>query len=226
MIYTKPHASKCMTGFAAYEMYQAVKLHFTDKNYDFIRYNGHTNVKADTFINHKSRGLFEKLATMIPADDMQDFIVANFAYSKLNFSPFVSNLVQDISASMENMITFQTRRDQFSYVIESDLQRALSHIKRKNSFATLKDLFLSNKDGGFPSFLIQTIANKISLETFCAIDSTYDLISKWNLKIDDEFVWPAFSLKAQKFTSFLDIKKDNVRKIFLDILEETGYKYS
>ena len=37
------------TGFAAFALYNALKLHFTSKSYDYFKYNGKTNVTKTTF---------------------------------------------------------------------------------------------------------------------------------------------------------------------------------
>ena len=37
------------TGFAAFALYNALKLHFTSDSYDYFKYHGKTNVSKTTF---------------------------------------------------------------------------------------------------------------------------------------------------------------------------------
>ena len=44
------------TGFAAFAMFHAMKLHWTG-DYDYVKYHGKTNVSKDTFANIYTAGL-------------------------------------------------------------------------------------------------------------------------------------------------------------------------
>ena len=48
------------TGFAAFALYNALKLHFTSDSYDFIKYHGKTNVSTQTFMKRKDKYSFYK----------------------------------------------------------------------------------------------------------------------------------------------------------------------
>ena len=51
-----------MTGYEAFGIYQALKLHFTTDSYDFFKYNGKTNVSVNAFENRKDKYHFYKLS--------------------------------------------------------------------------------------------------------------------------------------------------------------------
>ena len=50
------------TGFAAFALYNALKLHFTSESYDYFKYNGKTNVSPQSFMTRKDKYQFYKLS--------------------------------------------------------------------------------------------------------------------------------------------------------------------
>ena len=66
-------------GFEVYKTYLAVKLHFTSKSYDYIKYEGKVNAKLDTFTSRNDRYFFHKLSKRFKEDEILHFFVANFA---------------------------------------------------------------------------------------------------------------------------------------------------
>ena len=48
------------TGFAAFALYNALKLHFTSDSYDYFKYHGKTNVSKQTFTTRKDKYQFYK----------------------------------------------------------------------------------------------------------------------------------------------------------------------
>ena len=48
-------------GFEAFAMYHGLKLHFSG-NYDYVKYNGKTNVTKDQFTIRKDKFSFYKLS--------------------------------------------------------------------------------------------------------------------------------------------------------------------
>ena len=68
-----------MTGYEAFESYQALKLHFTSDAYNYFTYNGKTNVSVTAFENRKDKYHFYKLSRKFTnREELISFIVANF----------------------------------------------------------------------------------------------------------------------------------------------------
>ena len=42
-----------ITGYEAFSVYSALKLHFTQKSYDYLKYNGKSNISVIAFENRK-----------------------------------------------------------------------------------------------------------------------------------------------------------------------------
>jgi len=50
------------SGFSAFALYNAIKLHFTTDSYDYFKYHGKTNVTRDNFAIRKDKYTFYKLS--------------------------------------------------------------------------------------------------------------------------------------------------------------------
>ena len=60
------------TGFAAYALWNALKLHFTSDSYDYFKYNGKTSISVTSFENRKDKYHFYKLSRKFTNKD--DFL--------------------------------------------------------------------------------------------------------------------------------------------------------
>ena len=68
-----------MTGYEAYELFQALKRHFTQEKFDFFKYRGHINTSKEAFENRKDKWHFYKLSRKFGTkQELTDFLIANF----------------------------------------------------------------------------------------------------------------------------------------------------
>ena len=76
-------------GYDVFKVYLGVKLHFTTKTYDYVKYEGKVNCKLETFTKRNDRYFFHKLSKQYGQDNILDFFVANFLTfsKKLFFGP-------------------------------------------------------------------------------------------------------------------------------------------
>lgn len=70
-----------MSGFAAYTMFAAIRLHFTSDKYDYFKYRGSVrSLKQSNFESHKDAWRFEKLARDYSGqNELQLMMACNFA---------------------------------------------------------------------------------------------------------------------------------------------------
>ena len=85
-----------MTGFQTYQIYNALKLHFTS-SYDAVKYNFRTAVKQDTFERRRDRYFFEKLSRKHNKETAIQFFTANLIHDP---SVWVGNMTDDIYLSL------------------------------------------------------------------------------------------------------------------------------
>jgi hypothetical protein len=104
-----------MTGYEAFESYQALKLHFTSDSYDYFKYNGKTNVSVNAFENRKDKYHFYKLSRKYTnKDELISFIVSNFVEDESSWVGFLlqeeaemaytkrQKVIQSLSYTFEN----------------------------------------------------------------------------------------------------------------------------
>ena len=103
------------TGFAAYALWNALKLHFTSDSYDYFKYHGKTNVSKSSFLVNKSKYHFYKLSRKYNIEELKNFYIANFLENK---GDWAAELLQD---GEENYIKWQTRNQKLTYQFEQDI---------------------------------------------------------------------------------------------------------
>jgi len=186
-----------MTGYEAFGIYQALKLHFTTDSYDFFKYNGKTNVSVTAFENRKDKYHFYKLSRKYTnKEDLINFIVAN--------------LVEDETAWVGNLLTeeadnnFRKRQkviQSLSYTFQNDCKDLFDDCKEPNE--------LLSTNGDYPILLTKTLQKDIQIETLCLLNQILNFLPMWDKRITDTIRWPEYRRKLLKYASFLP--KDSVK---------------
>jgi len=196
------------TGFAAYALWNALKLHFTSDSYDYFKYNGKTNVSQSTFTTNKSKYQFYKLSRKYDLEELKNFYVANFIEGK---GDWVGELLQD---GEENYLKWQKRQQSLTYTFENDIMYLLDKVDGAE-FWTMDDYF-KPIDGGWPNIITKLMQNKISLETVCILIDIVGCMPRWEKQITDDLVWPTWHRLIKRYTPFIQYDKEK----FLHILKK------
>ena len=204
-----------MTGYEAFGIYQALKLHFTTESYDYFKYNGKTNISITTFENRKDKYHFYKLSRKCNnVDDLINFVVANFVEDEKSW---VGNLLME-QADM-NYRKRQKVIQSLSYTFENDCKVIFEHCKLKSDDCKLNPNEVLKTDGDYPILLTKTLQKDIQIETLCILNEILGFFPMWTNKIDDTIRWPEYRRKCIKYTAFLP--KDVVKyKLILKKLLE------
>jgi hypothetical protein len=180
-----------MTGYEAFESYQALKLHFTSDSYDYFKYNGKTNVSVTAFENRKDKYHFYKLSRKFTnREELISFIVANFVEDEASW---VGSLLQE-----EADIAYRKRQkiiQSLSYTFENDCKSLFADCESPN------DVLKTN--GDYPILLTKTLRKEIQIETLCMLNELLGFFPMWDKKITDTIRWPTFRKKCEKYASFL-----------------------
>ena len=70
-----------------YQMYCAMKAHFSKSSYNFIKYGGKTKVSRDSFWKRNDRYFFVKISKKYNNDEIKDYLLSNFIQSKASYIP-------------------------------------------------------------------------------------------------------------------------------------------
>jgi T4 gene Gp59 loader of gp41 DNA helicase len=74
-----------LSGYGVYRIYMALKMHFTQESYDYVKYHGKVRVTEDSYSNRRDKWYFEKLAKKYDADEMETFLLANMKHGDVKW---------------------------------------------------------------------------------------------------------------------------------------------
>lgn len=193
-----------MTPFEAYQTYVALKNHFTQKSYDFFKYNGKVKVTYNTFDRRKDKYFFNKLAKN---KNIMNYLLANFVDGDIN--QWIGDIVTDQQADT-TYTKWLARQESLTYRYKTDLSRL------KPEF----DYNLKVEDNQHPYLLILYLQNQICIETLIIIDMLTNCFKHWDANIQETVIWPNVKKKCERYRPFLSIDLKKYRKITVDLFNE------
>jgi hypothetical protein len=196
------------SGFSAFAMFNALKLHFTTDSYDYIRYHGKSNVTADKFATRKDKYSFYKLSRKYRLEDLKNFYVANLLEKDVNWIGDINNLDGE-----ETYKKWQKRNQSLTYRFEQDIIHLLNDAQSPNQM-------LMVEDGQYPSLLKEVMYSSVAVETLVILNDIMNFFPMWDKKIVDTIVWPSMRLKFIKYTPFIDYDKEKFKSILKETLKE------
>jgi hypothetical protein len=196
------------SGFAAFAMFHAMKLHFTSDSYDYIKYHGKTNVTKTTFSTRKDKYSFYRLSRKFGLTELKDYYVANFLVDNVQW-------VGDIIGpeSEENYKKWQKRIQSLTYTFENDIIKLLDRVDNPN------DLLVVRKNE-FPLLMQYVTQGDIAIETLIILNDLMNFFPMWEKEIYDDIVWPSFKTKCLKYKPFLHYDKEKFKQILKERIKE------
>ena len=195
------------SGFAAYAMYNALKLHFTS-DYDYTKYHGKTNVSKSTFTQRKDKFYFYRLSRKYTLNELKDFLVANFIARDIQWANDLLN-----EEAEQTFKDWKKRNQSLTYTFGEDLYKVL-----KNE--DTPDSTIEVTEGQHPKLLRMAMQGDISLETLIIMNDIMGFFGMWSAKIDDDIIWPNLKMKCEKYSSFLFYDKNKYKVIIKDAIQE------
>ena len=192
------------TGFAAFAMFHALKLHFTG-SYDYVKYNGKTNVSKQSFSIRKDKFTFYRLSRKYSLDELRNYYISNFIVQDVNW-------VGDITGpdNEENYKKWQKRIQSLTYQFESDIIYVLDNHN---------DIF-KVESGNYPKLLVETMHGKVAIETLVILNDLLNFFPMWEKKISDDIVWPELKTKCEKYKPFLFYDKNKMKNILQEKIKD------
>jgi hypothetical protein len=195
-----------MNAFDTYCLFQAIKLHFTSKSYDYFKYQGKVNLKLENFEKKKDKYFYYKLSRKYPIKETQEeFLVANFLDKD---KIWVGNLVTDEAETV--FLDRQKNLQSLSYIFRCDCESIFGDLTNPN--IALKTC------GDYPILLMKAVRKEISLETLCILNSILGFLPDWKEKIKDDVFWPKYLMKIEKYTPFLKFDVESYKTILKKLI--------
>jgi len=200
-----------MTGYNAFLLYQAIKLHFTVESYDFFRYQKKFHCAVETFEKRRDRFSFHKLGRQYPEENDLIFFLAATFFTKPKI--WVGEMFgpEATDAYMKR----RRIRESLEYTVLQDLDA--NHI---HSIEDLKSAINTLGDDGYPVLLGYEIHHTITPETLLVIDALTHCLDAWGKKIADTIVYPKMKLHYQRYAPFVEIDAKHFSQVLLTQLHK------
>jgi hypothetical protein len=196
------------SGFSAFAIFNAIKLHFTSDSYDFFRYNGKSNVTKQNFANRKDKYSFYKLSRKYRNEDLMNFYIANFLVKDVNW-------IGDITGAEgeENYKMWQKRNQSLNYRFKEDIMYLMGKV-------SISSDMIKVKDGQYPLLLNETMQGAVTIETLSILNHMMGFFEMWNKKISDTIIWPTWKRKCEKYTPFIHYDESKYKETFKEAIKE------
>lgn len=201
-----------MEVFEVYQLYNALKLHFTS-NYDFFKYQGKTNVKRESFEKSKLKFSCLKLSRKYSnLSDVEDLLISNFINDP---KIWIGEIVTD--KGEDNYLKWKKYYQSFNYNFKSEIEKLFEQY-------TPKEL-LKVEQNGLPPLIKEYQQNNIHFETLCLLTHFFGVLPKWKDQIEDDILYPSIENKINKYLPFLLKKVDilKCKKTLREVLENGNY---
>jgi hypothetical protein len=191
-------------GLNAYKTYVAVRNHFKQDSYDYIKYNGKSRVGADSYLKRNDRYFFAKLQRNLSEHELVYFFVANFIADESNWS---GSLVTINSMNVYN--EWKKTIESLSYLFKQDcliLKEAVD--SNGKNFDNLFDCQRSH-----PPLLKLYLGKHIRVETMVIIDRILHFSKVWSKELEDDIVWTNVRRLTDKYGRFVQVDTDKFKSI-------------
>jgi hypothetical protein len=195
------------TGYGAYQLFLALRTHFTSNKYDFFQMHGKLRATKESYTKRNDRMFFEKLAKTYDPETLRDFYVANFLEDK----HYITELLDDTATT--NLVKYQGRRQALSYNVSNDVDMVL----RNGSC----DAFKTHSDQ-YPGVLVLYLQRRICMESLVVMNDFILFREKFDKYYDDDVIWPKVSLKMQKYRPFIKYDKERMKLILKERIDENS----
>jgi hypothetical protein len=189
------------SGFAAFALWNALKLHFTSNSYNYFKYNGKTNVSKNSFMNRKDKFTFYRLSRKFDLEELKYYMIANFLKDN-------GNWVGDMAGpeAEEHYKKWQKINQSLTYTFENDIMFVLDRVENP-------DEMLEVKNNSFPKLMLYVMEGSVTLETLVILNDILNFFPMWDKNIYDDLVYPNFKLRCEKYAPFLQYDKIKFKNI-------------
>jgi len=192
-------------GYDAYTLYLGIKLHFSSKDYNFIKYNGKVKADIQSFLKRKDKYHFGKLHKTYK-QDLQDFYIANLSVKDQWAGELLSEESDKVYKDWKN------KHQKLSYLFETEVSDLLRKYKINTQLKVV--------NGQHPRLLKSYMSKQTSLETICIMDEIIGFTKDWDNLISEKVVYPDISMKIQKYKSFIQFDHSKYKQKLIELCSQ------
>lgn len=194
-----------MSPFEVYVKYLSLKRHFSNKKYDYFKYNKKTRASIESFNKRRDKYWYEKTSRKYSDKEIESFFVSNFVAIDNAQTLWIGEIIN----SGERIYNEWMKRQQsLSYLFKEQSSELFSEIK-------LEDIFKCNN--GHPILLKKYLSGSISPENMVIYNKIFGYTNNFDKKLIDP-VWETIGLKIRKYDPFINIDVFQYKKILRNIM--------
>jgi hypothetical protein len=185
-----------ITPFDAWSIYTAMSLHFRkDSSYDAFRFNFKgPRCKRETFMAHRQRYAFEKVARAYPH---KNSVIEYFLANLLDGNTWIGSMNDD------SYIGWQGRVQRMDY----DFRSALSDLS--NNASSFDSIIKPDSREDMPRIYLAYTQGKLSIETLVILDTLVNYTSSINKFVSDPLeIVSDITYRVARYKPFLKSKID------------------
>lgn len=186
-----------MHGYDVYRCYLAFKLHFSNKDYDFFKYDGKANAKEETYQQRSDFYFFETLARKLTPQEVNEYMLACFVSADDPSKVWIGDIKRE---GQSRWLQWQKLHGSLTYLFQRDLKTINGHLEQNG--VPFNDLFTT--EAGHPRLLKLLFKRSIQLETVIIMDMVLGFSRDWDKSFRDP-LWESISFKMKKYKPFLSI---------------------
>lgn len=190
-----------------YRTYIAIKNHFTQKKYDFHKYNGKVKASLQSFYKRKDRFWFEKMSRTKTEDEIKNFFVANFASCDDPQTLWIGEIIKNGEQNYKN---WQKKLQSLTYIFKEELDVIFSGGDVVSNFKVI--------GSKHPRIIKLYLSGKISLETLVILNKILNYKSNYDKNLVDP-IWEFTSMKIEKYSPFIHIDMDKYKNIIKEFIK-------
>lgn len=186
-----------MNGYQAYQIYNALRLHYTSSTYNAYTYNFKTNVSINSFEKRRDKYFFHRLAKKHDIDSIKDFYHANFIEGK--------KWIGDMEERCYN--ERQSRLESLTYRFKTDINKLSDY--GFNELCTCRE--------GQNELLNRLDRGDINIETVAIIDKLVNFINPLLPLLNDPLhMKKEKAMMVMKYKeSLVNINREKIKNILL-----------
>lgn len=192
-----------LSPYEVYQIYLALKQHFSKDNYDFIQYNGKVRTSISAYNKRNDRYFFEKLSRKYNKQGIIEYFVSSFVNAPDPSSLWIGDLRQNGDASY---LLWQSRIQSLPYRFQEDIK------------SVTKDIHLYEcikfDDGKHPAIIKAFLRGDVGLETLFILDDILHFMQE----NDYDPILKTINFKIKKYKSFFSYDKSYFIGLIRDIL--------
>ena len=188
-----------MTPFESFQIYLAIKQHFTSTNYDCFKYNFKVKTQAANFDSRKDKYHFTKLAKQ---SDVLEYCVSNMLAS--NGQRWIGDFEPGCHVTRQMFLQSLTYKFQDQLKTIGNIDDAVKVI-----------------NGQYPQLLYMYLQDKVRPETIIILNDIADFFPYWDKRLANNPLWEEQKKTFEKYRPFVRYDKNKFKDLVVKYLNES-----